>query len=46
MHCRLANLGRKRNGGAGVCEAGNLPFVQPSVISRFRPKAAVDRPER
>jgi hypothetical protein len=31
-------LGRKRNGRSGAYEAGNLPFVRPSVIGRFRPK--------
>jgi len=34
-----AEIGRERNGRSGACEAGNLPFVRPTVIDRFRPKA-------
>ena len=34
-----AEIGRKRNGRSGACEAGNLPFVRPTVIDRFRPIA-------
>ena len=32
-------FGRELNGRSGACEVGNLTFVRPTVIDRFRPEA-------
>jgi hypothetical protein len=33
----LTAAGREQTGKSGACETGNLPFVRPPGIGRFRP---------